>query len=418
MTGDPGATPWYSFLFGWVTLFRGAVACVTLTAGLFALFADRALVDRKQQLSLRWRILRGTPLETKQFSPWGYKILITLVLAATLQFCGDWLKDKAADFDRNKKLKEVSESIGGQVSHAITDATNANTKALGEATAANQKAIGESTSANKKVIEAAGTAETTKVATNIGHQLSPLIQQLYPFSKIGWSWELKLSTNDPAAEAIRQRIAVAMLNDGTGTLEIPAASPSSDGHSNDSDIEQIGIAILHSASLRVRIANAQDNPLLGEGYGAELLAPTTLPESRVANAAFPVRIRCFDVGGHVRPTVATMKPDCSVEMYENVPLETDPNKSRTNLHHLSDLVKRNLSVMQLVRVEGESNILTLKRLCLYIRDRQRCYGEEELVPGIRIGQPGVDYEIKFPDDLPALLRDMLPGPTGRVSLAR
>jgi hypothetical protein len=410
----PVENHWFSPLLPFTVVFRVAVAIFAVSAGVVALFTDRALVDREKPLCGISRLLKNTPLETRKLSPWGYRILAILFLAGMLQFCGDWLKDKKSDQDNDVKLSRLTKGLGDAVGSAISDANEKNITALKGAT-----------KENKESIDNAAGEQTKQVVKNIGDSLQPLIKQqgkiskgteaavssintvlhkaneeLYPFKNVGWSWYSNLNGNNLRTRKILASLGAWMKNRQKSYLKLP-----SDDSGEEQLDSEIALAVFDSSFMTAEIRD-NDGELF---YSSVLNAPPNFDQIKVTlDTEFHSTQLVCDVA---RRTYED--PLCYVAAYPGAPLihaETQTSK----IKYLDQLAGKLLILS--TDLPLTSAILRLESICLHVGNEALCYTADDFKPTPYHGKSA--YAVQLPPDLDSILKRMIPGTLERTSLSK
>src|SRR5258708_17262849 len=137
-------------------LIRATGVLSSVLAGIAALFTDGAFQRREPPLSGRWKEF---PFARYRVTPWGGVLLAVIIAAPTVQFIGDYYKDKGDD----KTLTDTATYISSHVSNFV----DARTAELAEKTAADTK---EATGQIVDIVKKASDKQIAEVDASVHEQ--------------------------------------------------------------------------------------------------------------------------------------------------------------------------------------------------------------------------------------------------------
>jgi hypothetical protein len=423
MNLPPPESPWYYPLLQFTLPFRLGVAVFTVLTGVVALFTDRALQERKEPLKGLGRILGNTPLESKEFTPWGYRFLAVLFIAGLLQFSGDWLKDKESDRVSDERLAKVTTAVD-------TAALNSEKAIKAEAEKQTGQVVKNVQDNLKPIIETQKTvvAQSESTATLTKGVLRKANDQLYPFKYVGWSWAFVLNDQAPEVKGILSR-ARKTFGQGVTNFTVPPWPGQITAASDDPSNGQISTILREESGIKVSIVGTdrgEDRILLP----SQLSIADDFDTTHRNPPPFSTGLNCFDraaesrklvegdlgtVGGEGKPVdrsssnaLAGEKIDCELDAYPDAPL-MDEDAGELSIRYLSDLAGKSLLI------ESEHpEVLHLKWICLHIENRSLCFDDSQFRPinFLSSRTPGV----RFPKDIESIINVLKPGIATRTRI--
>jgi hypothetical protein len=98
-------------------MLRAAGAIVSVLAGIAALLTEGAFTKRDPPISGRWK---DFPFSKYKVTPWGAILLAIILLAPTVQFIGDWVKDAQDAKTLQATIDKLKREVNGTVTASTT----------------------------------------------------------------------------------------------------------------------------------------------------------------------------------------------------------------------------------------------------------------------------------------------------------
>jgi hypothetical protein len=175
---------------------RAAGALASALAGVAALLTDGAFEERPQPLGGWWK---ESPFAKYRVTPWGGTLLAVILIAPTVQFVGDWMKDNADA----KSLQATAENIQRDIDKTVALSTEQSQRTI---TSTVRSESEQQLFAQRRLLDAQTTVreQTSKIAVGAEQILTAINKQLYPFKDITWAYEVRINLDHPKLQTYRQ----------------------------------------------------------------------------------------------------------------------------------------------------------------------------------------------------------------------
>jgi hypothetical protein len=168
-------------------LIRAAGALASALAGIAALLTDGAFVKRDPPLDGRWK---DFPFAKYRVTRWGGTLLAVILIAPTVQFIGDWMKDASDTKSQQQTANQIRQDIDGTVKNSTELARQSILGTVGTVID-EQKSLG---------------AQTSNIARGANDILTDINRNLYPFKDVTWAYEVRINLNHPKMQSFRDFI--------------------------------------------------------------------------------------------------------------------------------------------------------------------------------------------------------------------
>jgi hypothetical protein len=177
---------------------RAAGALASAFAGIAALLTEGAFVRRDVPLSGWWK---DSPFGRYRITRWGAFLLFIIILAPSVQFVGDRLKDRADA----QSLTDTARNISKTIDQTVQDSTRQARKEIEDVVASEGQ---KQQNAQNAILsqQLATNKDTSQIATQASNILSTLNDTLFPMKDVRWAYKVSFNLKHPIVREYLQRL--------------------------------------------------------------------------------------------------------------------------------------------------------------------------------------------------------------------
>jgi hypothetical protein len=192
---------------------RAAGALTSALAGIAALLTDGAFVRREEPLSGWWK---DTPFGHYRITGWGGFLLFVILLAPSVQFVGDSLKDRAD----SKSLADTATTISKTIDQTVRESTKQARKDIENAVASEgqQQRNAQNAILLRQIVT---NKETSQIAAQASDMLKTLNDTLFPMKDVQWAFKVAFNLKHPIVQRYLQKLRALYKSDSRDGLSGP-----------------------------------------------------------------------------------------------------------------------------------------------------------------------------------------------------